>query len=380
MKRTLTFMLAVLMAVSLLTGCIGTTVVVDKDQTNESVDAEAEATAEATAETTVEADAETEATADAESSATEELAEGELKLGLAIAPSISGSKSATAEENGKADFDVTVVAVLVDGKGIIRDCIIDSVGASANFDATGKPVDFDPEKAILTKNELGENYGMKAYAGAKYEWNEQAAALADFAVGKTTQELKTGAVNEAGKAADADLASVATIYIGSYVSTIEKAVANAKKLGAADGDELKLAVINAMSAAAVGEKDGSVELTVDAAAVSMNGETITSCYIDALQAKVSFDAAGNITNDVSAAPQTKNELGEGYGMKAYAGAKYEWNEQAANFASYITGKTAADVAGIAITETTKPADGTDLAASVTITIGGFQALIAKIAQ
>ena len=76
---------------------------------------------------------------------------------------------------------------------------------------------------------------------------------------------------------------------------------------------------------------------------------------------------------------TKNELGEGYGMKAWGGATYEWNEQAANFAAYVTGKTAAEVAGIAIDEATKPADA-DLSASVTISIGGFQALIAKAAQ
>ena len=119
---------------------------------------------------------------------------------------------------------------------------------------------------------------------------------------------------------------------------------------------------------------------MDIAALTMNGETITSCYIDSLQAGVTFDATGAITTDVAAAPQTKNELGEAYGMKAYAGATYEWNEQAANYASYITGKTAAEVAGIALAETTKPADGTDLAATVTISIGGFQALIAKTAK
>ena len=54
----------------------------------------------------------------------------------------------------------------------------------------------------------------------------------------------------------------------------------------------------------------------------------------------------------------------------------EWYEQAASFASYITGKTAADVAGIAVDEKTATTDA-DLAASVTIKIGGFQALIAK---
>ena len=63
-------------------------------------------------------------------------------------------------------------------------------------------------------------------------------------------------------------------------------------------------------------------------------------------------------------------------MKAWGGAIAEWNEQAASFAAYITGKTAADVAGIAVDETTKPTDA-DLLTSVTIKIGDFQALIAK---
>ena len=63
-------------------------------------------------------------------------------------------------------------------------------------------------------------------------------------------------------------------------------------------------------------------------------------------------------------------------MAAWGGAKFEWNVQAANFAAYVTGKTAAEVAGIAVNEGTKPTD-VDLSAGVTIAIGGFQALIAK---
>ena len=110
---------------------------------------------------------------------TEQPKETALKLGMAVLPSISGSAAATAEAEGKANFDVTVVAVLVDDEGIIRDCIIDSVGTNVKFNANGEPVDFDAAKAIQTKNELGEAYGMKA-AGSKYEWNEQAAALAEF--------------------------------------------------------------------------------------------------------------------------------------------------------------------------------------------------------
>lgn len=57
-------------------------------------------------------------------------------------------------------------------------------------------------------------------------------------------------------------------------------------------------------------------------------------------------------------------------------AKYEWNEQAAAFAAYVTGKTAAEVAGIAVNEKSAPTDA-DLASTVTISIGDFLELIAK---
>ena len=48
----------------------------------------------------------------------------------------------------------------------------------------------------------------------------------------------------------------------------------------------------------------------------------------------------------------------------------------ATFCQYVTGKTAAEVAGIAINETTAPAD-VDLATGCSIAIGGFQHLIAE---
>ena len=82
---------------------------------------------------------------------------------------------------------------------------------------------------------------------------------------------------------------------------------------------------------------------------------------------------------MTAPVQTKNELGENYGMKAWGGAVAEWNEQAASFAAYVTGKTVEEVSGIAVDESTHPTDA-DLAASVTIAVGGFQALIEKAAQ
>lgn len=299
-------------------------------------------------------------------------ASGEWKTGLAIVTSIADSENAA-----QADYDVTMVAVLMDEGGVIQDCVIDSIGAKVPFGPDGV-ITADLNAQILTKTELGDNYGMKAYVGSRYEWYEQAAALADYAVGKTVEELKDGAIDGSGKAPEgSDLASTATIYLGGYVSAIEEAAGSAQPLGAQAGDKLKLAATASIgsSTSADAGNNGNAQLDVTVTALTENGGVITSCVIDSVQAKVAFDQSGIITTDLTAPIQTKNQLGERYGMKAWGGAVAEWNEQAAAFAEYVTGKTVDEVAGIAVSDG-KPAEA-DLASSVTISIGGFQALIAK---
>ncbi len=363
--RKISLFLILTLTVSLLAGCAGTPVVYYTECTCPvgSHDATVAPETEAVQETT----AETEAPVTAA-----------LKTGLAISATVADSKSAVDGDAGEGKYDVTVAAVLVDDNGVIQACIIDGIAASIPFDAAGTIVT-DLTQVPLTKTELGENYGMVKWGNAIAEWDAQVGALADFAVGKTVEELKNGALDETGKApAGSDLATSATIYLGGCVSVIEKAVANAAHLGAQTGDTLKLAVIGGMgsSASADAENPGNAQLNVDVAAVTVQGETITSAVIDAVQAKVAFDAAGTVTSDVSAPVKTKNELGENYGLVKWGNAIAEWNAQAAAFAAYTVGKTPAEVAGIAVTETIKPAEA-DLASSVTIAIGGFQALIAK---
>lgn len=309
------------------------------------------------------------------------LADGELLTGIAITTGINESVSAEKDKEGEGKYDVTMVAVLIDGEGIIYDCVIDGVSASVKFDNAGQ-ITTKLTDAPQTKNELGENYGMVAYGGAKYEWNEQAAALAKFAVGKTVKQLRDGAVDKTGKAPEgSDLASSATIYLGGYVSAIESAALNAKALGAKKGDNLYLTAQSAIkdSKSATESDAGNAQLDVTAAATTVKDDVVTSCFIDSVQAKIAFDNKGVITTDLSAPIKTKNELGKDYGMVAYAGAKYEWNEQAASFAKYITGKTLAEVEGISVDERTAPTD-VDLASTVTIAIGDFKALIAKISK
>ncbi|MGI6151650.1 MAG: hypothetical protein ACOYIR_06835 [Christensenellales bacterium] len=73
-----------------------------------------------------------------------------VKTGLAITNSIAKSKDA-GENDGLAQADSIVVAVMVDADGKILDCVIDTAQSKANFGADGKistPLDVqDQERA-----------------------------------------------------------------------------------------------------------------------------------------------------------------------------------------------------------------------------------------
>jgi len=363
MKQKLTLLLTLLLTAALLVGCTGTPVIYHSDDCGCPETGTTPAPAPSTP---------------SEPAADQPAAEGALKTGLAIVASTEGSADASAEGDGTAKFDVTLVAVTVDDNGVIQSCVIDNLNPSLTFNAKGE---IATPAEVLTKNELGDDYGMKKASSIGKEWYEQAAALAAYACGKTVEELKNGAISETGAPADADLASSATMYLGGFVSAIEKAVANAAHLGAQAGDTLRLASVNSLgsSVSATAEAGGTVQLNCDVTALTEKDGVITSCVLDSLQAKVLFDAEGKLLPDQSTAPLTKNELGEDYGMKAYAGSAYEWNEQAAAFAAYVTGKTIDEVKGIAVTESAAPAEA-DLASTVTISIAGFQGLIEKAMQ
>lgn len=59
------------------------------------------------------------------------------KTGMAVVTSRASSKDA-GEKDGLAQTDSTVVAVLVDEKGVIRNCFVDVVQTKINFSATGE--------------------------------------------------------------------------------------------------------------------------------------------------------------------------------------------------------------------------------------------------
>lgn len=304
-------------------------------------------------------------------------AEEQIKTGLYVSIDQGSSKNATARKDGAAQADITLVAVSVDESGVITDCVIDMIQSKITFSAEGK-ITRDIATVFPSKNELGDAYGMRAASSIGREWNEQLAAFCEYVTGKTVEEIKGIAVSESGKAADADLSASVTLAVADYIDAVVKAAEKAVYRGAVKGDKLYLTTVTTMTKSkdATSKKDGQAQAYSFFGVITKNGDVITSCYIDAAQPTVKFNAQGVITSDLSAPVQTKDELGDLYGMRAASGLGKEWNEQAAAFCDYVVGKTVKEITGIAVNEEGKASDA-DLTASVTVAVNDMIELIAK---
>ncbi len=139
-----------------------------------------------------------------------------------------------------------------------------------------------------------------------------------------------------------------------------------------------LAVLPSLSASASAssEGDGAAQADILLVAVTVDDDgVIDSCIIDSIQAKIGFNAQGALTTPLDTTFATKDD----YGMVAASSIGKEWYEQAAGFCQYVTGKSADDVAGLAVNGEGKAADA-DLAAAVTLSLGDFQAVVEKAAK
>lgn len=147
-------------------------------------------------------------------------------LGLAIVDNIAKSKDA-GDQDGLAQTYTTYAAVTVGADGKITSCLLDASQANVNFDKTGK-ITTDLSVSVKTKNELKADYGMQKASKIGKEWYEQAASYAVYVIGKTGDEVSGIAVDESGKATDAELLAGVTVSIGSFNEVVAKAVTNAK--------------------------------------------------------------------------------------------------------------------------------------------------------
>ncbi len=289
-----------------------------------------------------------------------------VKVGLGVQTSFSESKNFPDNYgSGVAQADIHMAAVKLDANGKIVDIVIDAVQVKAKLDGTGTITNEDINAQFSTKKTLGYDYDMKdtsAKIGAiegGAEWFEQCEHFENYCLNKTVDEIAAIAITD-GKATDTAILAGCTMNINEMQKAVVKACKAATWEGASADDTLTLGVNAKLdadnTASATAEAAGKAQAYVTIAAVASNAEgKVTCAVIDCVQANSSFDNAGAITTDMNTEVQTKYEKKEVYGMKdtsakigTIAGGA-EWYEQAEFFMSYVSGKTATDVAAIAVT-------------------------------
>lgn len=284
--------------------------------------------------------------------------EGSVRTGLGISSSISGSTE------GKAQLYSYIAALTVDSNDTIVDCKIDALQANVNIDENGVVEKLDN---IQTKVELGDAYGMKTASSIGKEWGEQATAFANYAIGKTVEEvkgMKTYAKDENHPVVpeEADLVSSVTIDVSHMMEAIDKASKNLTEPAEAEGLVRVGLGLVANSTKSKDAEDGKgvaeINSPVAVVAIDSTGKTVNA-ILDAIQVKIEFDDKGEIISDLNMAAPTKNELGDDYGMRESSSIDKEWYEQARAFADSMAGEEV------------------DLATSVTVTTDAYEQAFSK---
>lgn len=297
-----------------------------------------------------------------------------LKFGLGVFTDVSKATNAEADKDGEGKVAVTGAVVTLDKDGKIVACTIDTLEATVKYTAEGKT---SANGEIKTKYELGDAYNMVAYGKAAKEWYAQADAFETVVIGKTVSEVKA-LVAEGDKGTDEVIKAGCTIMIDEFVGAVEKACANAVDSTVTKSHTLKLGMSAEQSVAdATEEKAGSnqVEITLFAAAVDADGK-IVAADTDCVQVKFTFDNKGASSYDLTKKVQSKRELGDAYGMKAYGKAPKEWFEQADAFEALCIGKKAADIDSFMGSDNYGSADVK--AAGCTILVNGFVKAAVKV--
>lgn len=306
--------------------------------------------------------------------------EKEYKLGM----------GAVAGGHDNKQANLTIATVVLDDAGKIVACRLDV--AQNKYAVDGEEIEFTVRES---KRELLERYNMKNASPIKKEWYEQAEAFEAWVVGKTGAEvaelLKKDNLVQSGThwvSNDPVLKAGCTIDVQDFRDAVVKACNDDQGVEFKTSKTFKLGLgVNSENdkSSAENEENFTIKMNVEfAGSVVVDGKVIASVN-DAYQPNivvedgaVTLATVGTFANDEDKNKtfMTKRELMETYGMKVAnidkGGSKgsEEWYVQSEVYSSYVVGKTASEIAGLALND--------DLMnAGCTIYIGGINAVVAE---
>ena len=311
-------------------------------------------------------------------------ADAKVKVGLGACTSFSESYSIGEDHYGKpaeatnAQVDIHVAAVTLKEDGTIAKVQIDAIQVKNSVDATGA-LAADAKKEFTSKYDLKEDYNMKNASPIGAEWYTQIDNFETWCEGKTLDQVKAG-IGADGYPSDDTLKSGCTIQMGDITAAVADACAKAVATEATTADTLGVALIGEMTkeANATAEAAGTFQAYVNFACTTQNANgEITSVLIDSIQAYPTWDATGKLTTDADQDVRTKYTKQGDYGMQVASSLeKGEWFQQIDVFKQSIVGKTADEVAAIAVDEKGYTTDET-LKTGCTMKISAYKTVVAK---
>lgn len=226
-----------------------------------------------------------------------------------------------------------------------------------------------PNDNKRTASENG-TYGMVAYGGAKADWYKQAKAAEAWLIENQDPALFDDLYTDEEGHTDAlkvDAETTVSIHVSEFFNLAKEALAASL---IAKGTYITPADYVATSDIPASEESQwwnyrSEFVVVNGTIVDANFNAIFGGEFNDDNAK--YFKTDRDGNPDSTKPSSKVELGENYGMVAYAGAQAEWFEQAATAGAYVVENQGFDVN---IDET----GHSDTIAGVTITITAFEKL------
>ena len=251
----------------------------------------------------------------------------------------------------KAQVDATFASVVTDAEGTIVAIDLDVAQSKGVKNDAGvyTAEGFDAR----TKTEKGPDYGMTVASPIGAEWDAQMAAFEAWAIGKTVDYVvgvelvehnnHNVAMNEA------DLYAGCTMDISAFQAAVADAANNTVEF-TADTFTLGLGVVTSCTVAeATAEKDGSIQMYTDVAAVVVAEDgTVIAARLDAIQPKINLLLDGTTTGIEDL--RSKYAKKEDYGMTVASPIGAEWYVQADAYCTYVAGKTAADLEAIELVE------------------------------
>jgi len=310
------------------------------------------------------------------------------KTGLGIITTAT-TRDATADADGQVQVNTNMVVATFDKDGKVVSATIDVAQQTGKVTADGKVAgDIDTR----TKCEKGDDYGMRGVSTIGKEVNEQYAALADWFVGKTVDEIMAVETYRRDEnhptvpAEGTDLSATVTISIGTYLDALKLAYDNAVETTGPVASTGLGTDITVSKSDATAEAEGQIQVTTTIVGAAFDAEgKIVAVKTDAAQQTAKFDATGHFTNEIDL--RTKVQKGDDYGMRSLSekiGIGKELYEQYAALEEWLIGKTANDFAGIETVTNDEghqsAAPGTDLAAGVSISLDSHLIAVAKAAR